>query len=147
MDSDAASGHSFVVERMMTANAHQLYDAWVRHFDTWFAEPGSISMRDTLSPFWFSTFHEGVHYSHYGRFLTLEEPHLIEMTWVTGRNGTDGAETVVRVELADAASGTRLSLRHGGFYDEAAARRHRDSWPAILEHLDDVLETGASSDV
>jgi hypothetical protein len=67
---------------------------------------------------------------------------LIEQTWVTGRIGTDGAETVVRVELESLEVGTNLRPAHSGFYDEASARRHRDSWPQILEHLDVTLGIG-----
>jgi uncharacterized protein YndB with AHSA1/START domain len=130
---------SFVIEREMAATPERLYDAWVRQLDTWFAAPGEISMRDALSPFWFATMHEGARHSHYGRFLVLDEPSTIEMTWVTGRMGTDGAETVVRVELVPQGAGTALTLRHGGFYDEAARRRHLDAWPAVLEHLDRSL--------
>ena len=130
---------SFVIEREMAATPERLYDAWVRQLDTWFAAPGEISMRDALSPFWFATMHEGARHSHYGRFLVLDEPSTIEMTWVTGRMWTDGAETVVRVELVPQGAGTALTLRHGGFYDEAARRRHLDAWPAVLEHLDRSL--------
>ncbi len=123
----------------MSATPERIYDAWVRHLDTWFAAPGLISMRDSLTPFWFATEHEGEHHSHYGRFIELDEPRAIEMTWVTGSMGTNGAETTVRVELVAAGPGTALTLRHGGFYDEPARRRHLEAWPAVLEHLDRSL--------
>jgi uncharacterized protein YndB with AHSA1/START domain len=137
--SEPASELSFVVERAMTATPEQIYDAWVRRLDTWFSAPGELSMRDALVPFWFATMHEGSRHSHYGRFLVLDEPSTIEMTWVTGRMGTDGAETLVRVDLAASGNGTALALRHSGFYDEAATQRHRDAWPAVLAHLDRSL--------
>ncbi|HEV7958492.1 MAG TPA: SRPBCC domain-containing protein [Acidimicrobiales bacterium] len=133
---------SLLVERAMAAPPRQIYDAWVRHLDTWFAAPGSISMHDGLVPFWFATEHEGARHSHYGRFLTLDEPSVIEMTWVTGRGGTNGAETVVRVELMPAATGTALTLRHSGFYDEVARDQHLEAWPRVLEHLDHRLQSG-----
>ncbi len=133
---------SLSVKRAMVATPQQIYDAWVRHLDTWFAAPGSISMRDELVPFWFAAEHEGARHSHYGRFLLLDEPSVIEMTWVTGRYGTDGAETVVRVELLATETGTALALRHSGFYDDAARDRHLDAWPRVLEHLDHTLQIG-----
>jgi uncharacterized protein YndB with AHSA1/START domain len=83
--------------------------------------------------------HEGRRHPHYGRFLALEPGALIEQTWVTGRDGTDGAETVVTVELVPADPGTTLRLTHRGFHDEESARRHADSWPHILTHLDSVV--------
>ena len=69
----------------------------------------------------------------------VEPDLLIEQTWVTGRNGTEGAETVVRIELLAHESGTRLRLTHSGFADEESAKNHRDSWPRILSHLDETL--------
>jgi uncharacterized protein YndB with AHSA1/START domain len=138
MSNDDAS--SLFVERTMAATPSQIYDAWVRHLDTWFAAPGSISMHDELAPFWFATEHEGSRHAHYGRFLVLDDPSVIEMTWVTGRNGTDGAETIVRVELSAVETGTALALRHCGFYDEVARDRHLEAWPRVLEQLDNTLQ-------
>lgn len=87
-------------------------------------------------PCWFDVEHEGRRHPHYGRFPALEPGALIEQTWVTGRDGTEGAETVFRVELIPADPGTALRLTHRGFHDEESARRHADSWSHILAHLD-----------
>ena len=136
--------NSFGVDRTMAASPDEIFDAWTNHFDTWFASPGEVSMNAVPgAPYWFDVYHQGEHYAHYGRFLRVEAGRLIEQTWVTGRNGTDGAETVVRVELVPLTSGTELRLTHSGFYDEESANRHRASWPQILEHLDSVLTSGA----
>jgi uncharacterized protein YndB with AHSA1/START domain len=136
--------HSFVMERAMASSAQEVFDAWTSHFDSWFASPGEVAMNAVPGePYWFNVVHEGQRYAHYGKFLRVEEGRLIEQTWVTGRNGTDGAETVVRVELTPTQEGTILRLEHGGFYDETSAQRHRDSWPMILEHLDATLREGA----
>jgi uncharacterized protein YndB with AHSA1/START domain len=82
---------------------------------------------------------EGEHHAHYGRFLRLVENELLTLTWVTGHGGTEGAETTVRVELAPRPAGTLLRLTHSGFYDESSAKRHEDSWPTVLAHLDEWL--------
>ncbi len=132
--------HSISVECTMVASPPSIYEAWTETFDAWFAWPGALRMRPEIgAPFWFEVLYEGERIPHYGRFTALEPPTLVELTWMTGKNGTDGAETVVRVELAPVRAGTRLRLSHGGFYDAEAAQRHADSWPAVLEHLDHQL--------
>ncbi len=122
----------------MRASPELLYLAWTQGFDIWFADPVSVRMRPEVNePFYFETRHEGNRRPHYGRFLRLEPGRLVELTWVTGAGGTDGAETVVRVEFVKQPRGIRLRLRHTGFADEAARDRHREAWPAILARLDE----------
>ena len=117
-----------------------IHRAWTEAFDSWFATPGAVRMVPRVGePFWFEVVHEREHHPHYGRFLALEPGVLIEQTWVTGRGGTDGAETVVRIELAGTDPGTRLQLTHRGFFDASARQQHAESWPAILAHLDATL--------
>ncbi len=129
--------HGFSVEWDMNATPVEIFRAWTEQFDSWFAAPGVITMRAAVAePFFFETVHEGSRQPHYGRFLTLEPTRLIEMTWMTGKDGTEGAETVVRVELEETRAGTHLRLDHAGFYDAVAAGRHSSAWPHVLGHLD-----------
>jgi uncharacterized protein YndB with AHSA1/START domain len=46
--------------------------------------------------------------THFGRFLRLENPRLIEHTWAS--EGTLGAETLVRLTLRAKGNGTAFSL-------------------------------------
>ena len=132
--------HEFTVEQTMAATPQAIFRAWTEGFHTWFATPGAIRVRPAVGePYWFDVVHDGERHPHYGRFLALEPGLLIEQTWVTGKNGTQGAETTVRVELEPVAGGTRIRLTHGGFYDIDSAQRHADSWPQILVHLDGTL--------
>ncbi|MEV3963644.1 SRPBCC domain-containing protein [Nocardia sp. NPDC050193] len=134
--------YELTVERVMTASPELLYLAWTQGFDIWFAEPSSVRMRPEVNePFYFETREEGKDRPHYGRFLRLEPGRLIEMTWVTGADGTEGAETVVRVEFVKQPRGIRLRLRHSGFADESARDRHRRAWPAVLARLDERTAT------
>lgn len=133
----SARPHELEVERVMAASASLLYLAWTQGFDIWFAEPDSVRMRPEVNePFYFETAHDGVRFPHYGRFLRLETNRLIELTWVTGAEGTEGAETVVNVQFVRQPRGIRLRLRHSGFASEMARDRHKSAWPPILEQLD-----------
>jgi uncharacterized protein YndB with AHSA1/START domain len=138
---DSANGtFGFVVEQTLAASASDIYQAWTERIDSWFAAPGAAAMTAEVgAPFWFETEFDGTRHPHYGRFTRLDPDRLIEMTWVTGRAGTDGAETLVTVELQTATDSTQVRLTHGGFYDGASAQQHLDAWPRVLEHLDEVL--------
>jgi uncharacterized protein YndB with AHSA1/START domain len=141
----SARPFSLKVERDISASAATLYQMWTTAFDRWFAAPGSVLMDPRVNaPFFFETEFraEGQaaaqRHPHYGRFLRLIADRLVELTWVTGAGGTEGAETLVTVELQPKGSLTRLVLTHAGFAGEAARDRHREAWPMVLAHLEQV---------
>ncbi len=77
--------------------------------------------------------------THFGRFLRLDKPKLIEHTWAS--EGTSGAETLVRIALKATVEGTLFSLRHTGLPDMASARGHEEGWGMIVGWLADGFPT------
>ena len=76
-------------------------------------------------------------YPHYGRYLRVESPHVLEFTWVS--EGTQGKESVVTIELTARHGKTELTLNHEGLPSEALAEDHRDGWTGFLDSLVDRL--------
>jgi uncharacterized protein YndB with AHSA1/START domain len=119
-----------------------LYRAWTEQFDRWFAAPGSVLMTPAIdAPFYFQTDFGGHRNAHYGRFLRLDPGRLVELAWVTGTGGTEGAETVVTVELTAVGDTTRVQLTHDGFPHAQARDVHQQAWPAVLAQMEERLTT------
>jgi uncharacterized protein YndB with AHSA1/START domain len=135
--------HDVRIEREMLASSQAIYHCFTTGWERWFALEGAL-IADPVpnGQLFFVVEHEDIRYPHYGRFLTLEPNHKVELTWLTGKNGTQGAETVLSIDLTSRSAGCMLTLTHRGFYDEERADHHGESWKFILAELDKRLTDG-----
>jgi uncharacterized protein YndB with AHSA1/START domain len=124
----------------MRARAEAIYKSFTSGWEDWFALPGGLIANPVpQGQLFFVVEHEGKRQPHYGRFLTLEPNRKVELTWLTGQGGTQGAETVFSIEIARRDDGCTVTLDHRGFYDQERADGHGKSWEQILAHLDERL--------
>ena len=130
-------------ESEVRAKPADVYAAWTERFDCWFAQPDTVAMvPEPGRPYFFYNRDDWGRHPHYGRFLDLIPDELVEMTWLTGNGtdvGTQGAETILRIELSPTETGTRVRLTHTGFPNEAARDGHQENWPLALEILEQSL--------
>lgn len=130
-------------EHTVLGKPSEVFEAWTQGLDTWFAQAGTLSLSaESGRPYFFYNRDDWGRHPHYGRFLEVIEDQLIEMTWVTGdgtAQGTEGAETILRIELTRAGESTRIRLTHSGFVSEASRAGHAENWPLALEILGQTL--------
>lgn len=126
------------VSRHLSAAPERVYRAWTdpESFKKWFLARRLIMHPGVDGLFNWDTEHQGKSWAHYGRFLKLEKPRLVELTWVS--EATRGLESVVRVELTAKDSGTDLRLTHSGLPDEESRAQHEEGWKQIAALLDDL---------
>jgi uncharacterized protein YndB with AHSA1/START domain len=117
------------------ASAERVFDAWVNpaSVKAWLAGGGyaSVDAREN-GLFYLEMPYQQRVYPHYGRYLRVERPRLLEFTWVS--EGTRGKESVVTLELTPRGKQTDLKLTHAGLPDEEA-ENHRGGWTQFLESL------------
>lgn len=52
---------------------------------------------------------------------------------------TEGAETILRIELVPKGAATEVRLTHSGFVTEKSLIGHKENWPLALKLLDETL--------
>jgi uncharacterized protein YndB with AHSA1/START domain len=78
-----------------------------------------------------------------GRFLELDPPHHIRMTWLWEEtpSGATGEESLVTLRIEPAGGGARLTLRHERIHDPDNRRSHAEGWTRSLDGLAAYAET------
>ena len=77
-----------------------------------------------------------------GEYLVVDPPRVLEFTW--NASWDQGPMTRVRLELAATPAGTRLTVIHSGFGEDAKrSGSYADGWNRVLGWLKPYIEGGA----
>ena len=128
------------VSRLIRAAPEEVYRAWIdpERLQRWFGTTRQIVNPRVDGLFFLAMEHQGRIWPHYGRYLRLEKPRLVEFTWMS--EGTEGRETVVTIEMTAREGGTQLTLTHTGIPDTQLGRGHQEGWTAIVAEFAKALE-------
>jgi len=124
------------LSRPITANPGEVFDVWLDARNPggpWFGCERVILNPVPDGLFYHCVRHQGRAWAHYGRFIRLERPRVIEHTWVS--EATRGVETVVMLAFEPRGSDTEVTLRHSGLPDDAMGRQHEEGWAFLLDAM------------
>jgi uncharacterized protein YndB with AHSA1/START domain len=131
------------VARTIPATANKVFDVWMDPKSPggpWFGAARVILNPSVDGLFYLAVQHEGKTWPHYGRFVRIERPKLVEYTWVS--EATQGVESVVAVTFEPRGAETEVTLRHTGVPDDEMGRQHKDGWTWVLSMLAERFGTG-----
>jgi uncharacterized protein YndB with AHSA1/START domain len=123
---------TITLSRHIDATPEEVYAAWTdaEGYRRWF-EAHRLLLNPVVDGQWYvESLWEGRIWPHYGRFLRLERPRLVEHTWVS--EATKGIESVLTITLTPSGGGTDLKLTHAGLPDDELGRQHEAGWKEIL---------------
>jgi uncharacterized protein YndB with AHSA1/START domain len=124
------------VTRTISAPAEKVFDVWIDPKSPggpWFGADRVILNPVVDGLFYSAVKHEGRTWPHYGRFIRVERPHLVEHTWVS--EGTRGVESVVTLTFEARGEQTEVTLCHSGVPDDEMGRKHKEGWTWVLSML------------
>jgi uncharacterized protein YndB with AHSA1/START domain len=134
---------TFKASRHLDAPPDVVFDGWAdpERLRRWFQCKRGIFRAAAVDELWFWEIeHKNRLWAHYCRWLRVERPRLLELTWVSP--ATRGEETRVLLELTPARGGTDIALTHSGVPDEDIARGHEEGWKRMLEIFAQSLTRG-----
>ena len=128
------------VSRLIRAAPEDVFRAWTdpERMQRWFGTTKQIVNPKVDGLYYLAMEHQGRTWPHYGRYLRLEKPRVIEFTWMS--EGTQGRESVVTIELVARDGGTQLTLNHAGVPDTELGRGHQQGWTEIVAGFANSLE-------
>lgn len=117
-------------ERIIPAGPAEVFDAWLgaRVPGSPWQEHDELILQPHRDGLWYWKIH-GI--GHYGRFLEVDRPGRLSLTWVAST--TLGWETTLTTTFEPHGQGTRMTLVHTGLPDNEGGRGHEEGWTSFLE--------------
>jgi uncharacterized protein YndB with AHSA1/START domain len=127
------------VSREIDATAEEVFDAWTdpSKFGAWFGVSRLIMDPVVDGLYYIAVDYQNRIWPHYGRFLKIERPRLVEQTWMS--EGTKGLESIVTFTIEPRGDRVQLTIRHSGVPDDEEGRRHEEGWAGLLEEIEKHL--------
>ena len=128
------------IPRTYDVPASKVFDAWVnpKSVKAWLANGEDVVVDPRVGGlFYIEMPWEKKIYPHYGRYIAVNKPRLLEFTWMS--QGTHGNESVVKIELKESGGKTQLKLTHDGLPDKAEVKNHTGGWTHFLDALAERL--------
>jgi uncharacterized protein YndB with AHSA1/START domain len=130
------------VSRAIDATPAEVFDAWVNpsKVGAWFGTARVIMNPVVDGLYYLGVENAGRTWPHYGRFLRIERPRLVEQTWMS--ESTHGLESIVTFSIEPRGGrGSEVTIRHTGLPDAKEVRGHTEGWTSLLQELDKLLKT------
>ena len=152
MSGKTAEKTSLEIKRLINAPRNRVYAAWTnpKQLTEWFG-PENVRTRDLVAETrvggkfrWDLTNPEGEEMTVQGEYRDLQPGRKIVFTWQWEDDETwENHNSIVTVELSDAAGGTELRLLHEHLPSEESRDNHDDGWKSSLNKLDKFLSEKA----
>ena len=152
MSGKTAEKTSLEIKRLINAPRNRVYAAWTnpKQLTEWFG-PENVRTRDLVAETrvggkfrWDLINPEGEEMTGQGEYRDLQPGRKIVFTWQWEDDETwENHNSIVTVELSDAAGGTELRLLHEHLPSEESRDNHNDRWKSSLNKLDKFLSEKA----
>ena len=124
------------VSRTIDAAPADVFAAWVdpAKLSAWFGSARVIMNPVVDGLYYLGVEHQGRNWPHYGRFLRIERPRLVEQTWMS--ESTHGLESIVTFSVEPRGRGSEVTIHHTGLPNEKERQGHKDGWTSLLEAME-----------